>query len=515
MSNLNIDYSKDNEFLPQNIRAFLSQDNRVVVQTFDAYFTLFDSANKYVLLNNWVAAKFASGFTRMNYMTLRSGVAPRLLKIKCDKTVGKLFYQAPEDSEKKVDEILPKDYLSKMIYEAFDKAYRTGRCLIGLYKSAEDEKPYLRCYDAFRHEIDFDKEGNIAEARMFLIVMEDIATNFAKYFIIEKRYYKDGKPYQKMVLRYQRYNSEKANRIEADVLEVETKDIPKWLKDKFKDIKFNSEQELESYIDLGVYHIDSSAVNSKFPDSKIPEAMFVDAVDTLVMTDQSLTDKEVEKHLARAQVLVPEFGKEYMPNVYGALPQNQSAVAPAISFGQNVKNPLIAKYPTKSMEESKPQNVQFDFRPEQWAYSINEDICRLCAIVGIGVIDYDSRLLGGSSQRTDDEINAMTDITRQTVEASRNLNEPEINKLLACLSALYELPSPVKIRWSMATIINPSKNALRITQLYNAQLISKKQALKELYPDLMENEIDDLYKEIEQETSYNPEKEILKDYDNF
>ena len=159
-NNLNIDYAKDNEFLPQNIRAFLSQDNRVVVQTFDAYFTLFDSANKYVLLNNWVAAKFASGFTRMNYTTLRSGVAPRLLKIKCDKTVGKLFYQAPKDSETKVDEILPKDYLSKMIYEAFDKSYRTGRSVICLYKSDEaDAKPYLRTYDAFRHELDFDKEA--------------------------------------------------------------------------------------------------------------------------------------------------------------------------------------------------------------------------------------------------------------------------------------------------------------------------------------------------------------------
>jgi hypothetical protein len=187
-----------------------------------------------------------------------------------------------------------------------------------------------------------------------------------------------------------------------------------------------------------------------------------------------------------------------------------AAFTPAIS-----KNPVIQKYPTRSMEDSKPQNVQFDIRPDQWALSINGDICRLCALVGIGVIDYDSRLLGGSSQRTDDEINAMTDITRQTVEAARNLNEPEINKMLACLCGIYGLEKPLKIRWSMSTIINPSKNALRVTQLYNAQLISKKQALRELYPDLMEEEIDQIYNEIKEETSYNPEKEIINDYNNF
>ncbi len=515
MADLNIDYAKDNEFLPQNLRAFLSQDNRVTVQTFDAYFTLFDYKNKFVLLNNWVAAKFASGWTRMNFSTLRSGVAPRLLKIKCDKTVGKLYYQAPEDSEEDVDNVLPKDYLSKTIYEAFDKANRTGRCALVLYKSDEDTKPYLRCYDAFRHELEFDKENNIFKAQLFLVVMDDMASNFAKYFIIEKRYYKDGKPYQKIVLRYQTYQSESAKEAKQDVLEVENKDIPKWLKEKFKDVAFNREQELDGYTDLGVYHIDQTAVNSKFPDSNIPEAMFVDTIDTIVMAEQGITDKEVEKELARAQVLIPEFGKDYMPNVYGALPKTQSAVAPAISFGQNVKNPLIHKYPTKSMEDSKPQNVQFEFRPDQWAFSVNEDICRLCALVGIGVIDYDSRLLGGASQRTDDEINAMTDITRQTVEAARNLNEPEINKMLACLCALYGLEKPVKIRWSMASIINPSKNALRVTQLYNAQLISKKQALRELYPDLNENELNQIYNEIKEETSYNPEKEIINDYNNF
>ena len=517
MSTLNIDYSKDNEYLPQNLRLFIGQQDRIVVQVFDAYFSLFDGNNKYILYNNYMAAKFASGFTRLNYATVRSGVAPRLLKIKVDKTIGKVFYQAPQDSEEKVDEVLPKDYLSKKLYEAFYKASMTGRNLIALYKSSKevDSKPYLVNYDIFRHEIKYDNAKNIIEAKMFLVTVDDVANNFSKYFIIEKRYYKDDKPYQKMTVRWQSYRKENSKQIENDIIEVETKDIPDWLKKKFKGVSFNVERELENYTDLGVYHIDETAINSKFPDSDYPEPMFIDALDTIVMAEQGLTDKEVEKEIGRGQVLIPEFGKQYQAPMYGALPNTQSAVAPIISYGTPaLKNPVIQKYPTKSMEDSKPQNVQFDIRAEQWTLSVNDDIARLCAIVGISILDFDPRLLQ-QGQRTDDEINAMTDITIETVTAYRNLNECEVNKLLACLSNLYGLAKPVKIRWSMASILNPTKNTNMITQQLTAGLISRKEAIKRLNPDLSDNEINELYEEIEKERSYNPEKEIIQDYDNF
>ena len=511
MSNLNIDYSKDNEYLPQNIRAFIGDTTKITVQQFETFFSLFTGIRKMALWNNFNAAKFASGWTVLNVTSVQSGVAPRLLKIKTDKTVGKLFYQAPEDSEEDVDNVLPKDYLSKKIYEAASKASMTGRCAIALYK---DESPYIICYDAFRHQLEFNNKGDVISVELYINKVDDPVRTFCYYFITEKRYYKNNVPYQRISVTFQAFKGE--NSKEADTsYEMETKDIPDWLKEQFAGITFNREQQLQGFTDLGVYHWDETAFNSKYPDIDIPEAMFVDALDSIVMLEQGLTDKEIEKEIGRGQILVPEFGKDYSTPMIGNVPRTQSAIA-MMSFAQiGKKNPVIQKYPTRSMEDSKPQSVQFDFRPDQWAFSNNEDVCRLCDIVGIGVIDFDSRLLGGSSQRTDDEINAMTDITRQTVEAARNRNEPEINKMLACLCALYGLKQPVKIRWSMATILNPTKNALRITGLYNAQLISKKQALRELYPDLNENELKQIYNEIKEERSYNPEKEIIQDYENF
>jgi len=520
MADTILDYEKDNKYLPQNLRAFISQTDRVLTQAFDAYFTLLDETNRRILYNNWQAAKFASGMTRLNYATIRSGVAPRLLKIKVDKTIGKVYYQAPKETEKEVDSVLPKSYLSKKLYEADTKAEKTGRCLMALYKSVKnDSKPYIETFDAFRHEIVYDNEKNIIEAKMFLVNLDDTVNVFCKYFIVEKRYYKDdGKPYQKLTVRYQAFAKENSKEKTRDIEEMETKDIPEWLKEKFKGVVFNREQELEGYTDLGVYHIDATAVNSKFPDSDIPEAMFVDALDTIVMAEQGLTDKEVEKEIGRAQILIPEFGKEYMGPIAmaGAVPKGQSAIAQPILFGgtTNFKNPIIQKYPTKSMEESKPTNVQFDFRPDQWAMSVNDDIARLCAIVGLTVLDYDPRLLQ-TGQRTDDEINSMTDISRQTIETSRMLNEFEINKLLACLCALYGLKTPVTIRWSMASILNPTKNTMVVSQQLSSGLISRKEAIKRLNPDLSETELEDLYNQIMEDMHQETPESINKAFNNF
>ncbi len=520
---LNINYKQDNEFLPQNIRAFLQQPNKITVQSYDAYFSLFDVGTRNPLFNNWNAAKIASGWTPLNISTLQSGIAPRLLRLKTQKTVGKVYFQAPEDSEENVDNVLPKDYLSKKLFETFEKASKTGRCVLVLY-SDENGTPYLETYDCFRHKLVFNKKKEIIKADLFLCKIEDISSSasaFSYYYIVEHRFYDaDGIPCQKIGVVYQMLSRE--NTYDAKItFELETDKIPDWIKEQYKGVAFNKVVKLRNelsnkgFSDLGVYHIDETAINNKYPDYDIPEAMFVDTLDTIVTIEQGLTDKEVEKEIGRGQVLIPEFGKTYGAPVMGNTPNSQAAISIAAFTPAISKNPVIQKYPTRSMEDSKPQNVQFDIRPDQWALSINEDICRLCALVGIGVIDYDSRLLAGSSQRTDDEINAMTDITRQTVEAARNLNEPEINKMLACLCGIYGLEKPLKIRWSMSTIINPSKNALRVTQLYTAQLISKKQALRELYPDLMEEEIEQIYNEIKEETSYNPEKEIINDYNNF
>ena len=155
----------------------------------------------------------------------------------------------------------------------------------------------------------------------------------------------------------------------------------------------------------------------------------------------------------------------------------------------------MTPYPSRSMEDSKPINTQFDLRSDQWIQQISDDTARLCANIGMTVLDYDPRLLQ-AGQRTDDEINAMTDITANTVKGFREIIEAKINALLTDVATFFKLNVKVSIRWSMASILNPSKNTDLIIRQLQAGLISRKEAIRRANPDLNEKEVDDLYKEV-------------------
>ena len=94
----------------------------------------------------------------------------------------------------------------------------------------------------------------------------------------------------------------------------------------------------------------------------------------------------------------------------------------------------------------------------------------------------------------------MTDVTANTVKTFRNINQNKINQLLTDVATFYKLNTKVSIRWSMAAIINPTKNTQLVTSQYTAGLLSRKEAIRRLNPDLKPSEIDQLYKEVTTET---------------
>jgi hypothetical protein len=119
------------------------------------------------------------------------------------------------------------------------------------------------------------------------------------------------------------------------------------------------------------------------------------------------------------------------------------------------------------------------------------------------VLDYDPRLLQ-QGQRTDDEINAMTDITRGTVIDKREIAEEAINSMLATISILYGLEKPMFLRWSMRSILNPSKNTSLISQQLANGTISQKTAIKRENPDFTEAEVEEELAKIKEETEAKP-----------
>jgi hypothetical protein len=499
MSETILDYEKENRYLPQSLRAFVGATDRMATQNFNQFFTMYSGYEQLAVFNNRVSAEFASGFNRMNFQYLRSGVAPRLLQIFVSKTVGKLYYQTQND-EAVMNNLFDSNYFSNIINKATTESAQTGRSAIVVYGSKENpEELDVLTYNLFRHRLAFDRKGNVNEAWLYIVNMEDVKVGF-EYVICEHRFYKtknDDKgnkikvPYQEYLVYSVTYTNQ--SKTDAKRRTLEAYEISDAILQKFPNVEFNNPKELDMN-SIGVFNLDYTLVNTKFPDLNIPESMFVDAVDNALVCDTSLTDKEVEKEIGRGQILIPEFAK--MQDIgYQANPLQGMMMR---RVEAQTKNPILQKYPTMSMEDSKPTNVQFDIRAEQWDVTLNSDVARLCASVGISVLDYDPRLLQ-QGQRTDDEINAMTDITANTVQRFRNINELKINQFLECVGYILGIPQPIAVRWSMASILNPTKNADLVTKLLTNGLISRKEAIRRANPDLTDNEVDEMIKQIDSE----------------
>lgn len=500
MSETIIDYDKTNKYLPDSLRQFVGATNRVAVEDYEVFLPMYQGTERLAVFNNRVAAEFASGFTRLNYVYLRSGVAPKLMDIVVSKAVGRVWYQAEEENEVAFNDYLDNDYFSDCLYKASQETAQTGRSIMCVYEGEENDLEIIS-YNLFRHRVIYGKKKSIEEAFIFIVNINIDAS--IKQVITEHRFYQEKKneqgqkvkvPYQEFLVYDARIDKTDSNKTTRTI--IEDKYISKEIRAAYPDIVFNKPKEM-TFPTIGVYDLRYTKINKKFFDSDVPEAMFTDATDNAVTIDTSITGKEVEKELGRGQVLVPDF--EQGMNINEFITQEAAGGRMMRSLTVSFKDPTFKKYPTRSMEDSKPQNVQFDIRSTEWVNEIDNDTARLCAAVGVSVLDYDPRLLQ-TGQRTDDEINAMTDVTANTVKTFRNINQGKINQLLTDVATFYKLNTKVSIRWSMAAIINPTKNTQLVTSQYTAGLLSRKEAIRRLNPDLKPSEIDQLYKEVTTET---------------
>ena len=479
-----LDYDKTNKYLPTTLREFVGTADRVAHQDFGQFIPFYTGVELSAILNNKKAAEFAGGFTDLNYQLLRAGAAPRILKVLVTKSVGRVWYQAEEDNEEAFDKFLSVNLFRDKLKKAAKEAMMTGRSALVVYPK-DNNKIEIASYNLFRHKLRFDKNGKVIEAFLYMVRIDNQGTY--TNVICEHRYYgkTNGKPYQKFELWF--FDDKKVK--DATPKEIDYNHIPDGIKEQYKDVTFGVAKEID-YPSIGVYDIKETVDNSKFVDVDIPEALFVDALDTGVCLDSSVTGKEVDKEIGRGRILYPDFQQ----NV-AVMDQTMVGDRCLRSIGVSYNDPIMTPYPSRSLEDNKPINVQFDTRSATWDATINEDVARLCANVGLSILDYDPRLLQ-TGQRTDDEINAMTDITAATVQDFRDNNEDKINDFLTDIATHYKLNVKVSIRWSMASILNPTKNTFLVKEQLGAGLISRKEAIRRVNPDLNSKEIDDLYNSI-------------------
>lgn len=502
---MNLDYSKENKNLPDTLRVLLGQRNRITKSIEYDYLRLFDADVRLAVLNNYNAFDIATGFSQaVHYTNLMTGTAPRLKNILRDKICSRVMIEGDNESINKVKANYSEARLTKDLKIAFDNAIATGRGVMAL--DYINDKIKIRHFNLFRSKIKFDLTNDIVEADLFLQIKNISA--FENFTIIEKRYYNSNNiPCNKYVLAKVQWD--KGNSLDSRIDYYESSKIDDRIKKMFEGITFNREVELTGFNTLGVYVIDNDITNTKYPYSNIPQSQFVDVQDLLIEREVSETYKAIDKHFGRGRIIKPSFMKTGFSGsnmVNGNVSTMSYAPMPA-----NNDQTIFTQYESLSMDDSKPQSIQFDLRSEQWRTDINGLIGDICACFGLTILDFDPRLLQ-AGQRTDDEINAMTDITRASVQEKRDINEEAINTLLNQIALLVGTATPVFIRWSMQNVLNPLKNSQLIAQQLANGTISRKTAIKRENPDYTDKEIDEELALIEQETKA---IDINREFDQF
>lgn len=504
----NIDYEKINKHLPETLRLLVGQRNRVTKSVEYNYLRLQNADDQLAILNNYNAYEIATGFSQaIHYTNLMTGTAPRLKNILRDKICSRVMVEGEDASISKLKEVYSEARLTKDLKKAFDNSISTGRGVMVLYNI--NDKISIKHFNVFRSKFKYDYTGELTQADLFVQIKNVSA--FENLTVIERRYYNSkGTPCQKYVL--SKVNWQQEGSLKSEVYELDKDTLSEDLQNQFEGVIFNKEIELTGYNDLGVYLIENDISNPKYPYSTIPQSQFVDVQDLLVEREQSETFKVVDKHLGRGRIIKPTFMKTgFNKGAIGGNSANMTFNPLMIPSAQGDDQTIFTQYEATSMNENRPESIQFDLRAEQWRADINGLIGDICAVFGLTVLDFDPRLLV-AGQRTDDEINAMTDITRATVNDKRDINEETINKFINQVALLSGAVTPVFIRWSMQSILNPLKNSQLVqTQLANGT-ISRRTAIKRENPDYTEAEIEEELERINSEQKANDYNQAFDEF---
>ena len=508
---MNLDYEK-NMAIGETLRTYIAMPNRVTKHDQKDYLKLSSDIELAALNNNLKASEVATGFINgVHFQNVMSGLAPTLLDRLVDKITSKVYIEEAEENNNQLKEKFSNNKLNVILKKSFTLSLSTGRA-VNVVDKYNDEV-FVRTFDLFRSKL-IKVNDKITEAFLYLDINKVKAMD--AYFLVEHRYFNNRniacKKYELVYARWEKEKSAANDLISYDDVEK----IPNAIRQKYESMGFKllKEYQLEGFDNtLGVFPINNTAINILYPYVDIPLSQFQFIQDLFIEYDTTRTFKEIDKHFGRGRIVRPEhmqsFGSAAIGNVKNIaninLPFNKSV---------NSDDLLYTTYPSTHIEENKPMSIQFDLRTEQWRNEISGLVGDICSAFGLSIVDYDPRLLQ-TGQRTDDEINAMTDITRSTVENKRELATESINEMLKLIAKLYGIGDSVFIRWSLSSIINPTKNnALISSQLQNGT-ISHEEAVKRSNPDYTSKELEEELQKIKNDKEQVQANTIATTFENF
>ena len=272
-------------------------------------------------------------------------------------------------------------------------------------------------------------------------------------------------------------------------------DIAKNIKDEFGTISLNKPQ-LLPFNGLGVYSFKWTSFISNLPQLPYGESLIAKIQTYLFEYDFMNSCMNTDFYLGRGRVLVPKSLQN--PKLRNLNNVNVEAA----NYNSGLDSFIYTKYDALNNEQQKPESIQFELRTQEWLTARNNLLECMATAIGISPSTIAS-YLQDSSARTAREISSEESATALFIENRRKLFSKPLNDIIRDILTYKGFTDCVVVRFSKSGQTNTTLVVENVTSKYSAGLISLYLAIKDLNPDMNE---DELQQEIERIKTEQKEK---------
>lgn len=374
----------------------------------------------------------------------------------------------------------------------------------------------------------------VQRAKLFINFYDDNYRGIgkgARYFLIEDRYFKNGKPYtiNRMYKSYlPRFEGVSDTTLSFDYTwrdddktnaeEINSKDVPeeylKYLEDE--GIVLGVEVPLP-FKSLGVFHFKRTATDLRHPNSKYGRPLLSGCYDLLWSYDFafSILTKDLQVGRALSFVPTPLNGNQMLAQQMGDKELGNAYYQYKLEYPALFDDEFV-KVPHTKMDDQMPSTVQFDIRSEKIKTAMDKIASMIANQIGISPTYFISMLNNTNETKTATEVASDMSETNLTVINQRRLLQTTINELIDELCHVSGINADdVFVTFSPLEELNKMMTADYIAKLRAVDGMSDETLVNIAYKDMSEAEKEEEVKRIkEMREEKNNKKQDLQDFNN-
>jgi hypothetical protein len=489
------------------------------------YYPLVSIADRPIFWDARYAQEWASGKVAYEHnKLLSSGIGNKVIKILNQKILGgNLIFKKGKNTKsagETVDFIREKcsDLEFDTVVESVDLKRLAGGSAYFVLNPTKDKTVTIDALGIDQAYVTFQGSKPV-DAKLFINFIDDNSgksVGSARYFLIEHRYFKDGKPYtinkiyKATIPQWEGasstflYGWKDDKSFDAqDVTDFFINDAraPQKIKDIIQSsgLIFGYEFALP-FKGLGIVHAKASSTSLKHPNSKYGDPVLANCFDLLWTYDYAYSILSKDLYTGRPLTFIPDTlnGNKLVESSlgdseYANLYYNRSLPLPALFDDEFVK------VPNYSMDYQVPTTVQYDIRAEKIRIALDTIASNIAQCVGISPTQLIAETHQVNETKTAFEVQDETSVVNTNIIRKRQLLQIAINEVIDELCLFYnKSPKDVIVCFPPLEELNKTLMADYIVKLRSVNGMSDEMLVNLAYKDLTEAEKEEEVKKIKE-----------------